>query len=189
MAPDGSSLEIELGRDEGGSGGGPFGDQGTSHSLEPSRTSHGNCVQGCHTAAVPPCDGRRAQDQRLPCLQAEVDQTLPEHPQAKGCVSLPRESPGVLQRYLECDLFGKLEAWDKHSFSLKQQLGGFCCYFCFLLFPPKFILHRNWCCSSEGKRQSWEIFLLRSFFKGQITLEIAERVFFHLEELAVSPGT
>ena len=87
-------------------------------------------------------------------------------------------------------VFGKLEAWDKHSFSLKQQLGDFCCYFCFFLFSPNFILHRNWCCSSEGKKGSLgKFFFLGILSKGQITLEIAERVFFPLEELAASPET
>ena len=107
MAPDGSSLERELGRDEGGGKWwGSLWGPGNLTSLEPSRTSHGNCVQGCHTAAVSPCDRRRAQDQRLPCLQAGSGPDPPMSiPPGQRLCKPARESPGVLQRYLEWDLW------------------------------------------------------------------------------------
>ena len=92
-------------------------------------------------------------------------------------------------------IFGKLEDWDKHSFSLKQQLGNFCCYFFFLFVFPKVHFAQKLVLFIRRKKNSLgKFFFLGILSKGQITLEIAERgllffFFFPLEELAVSPET
>ena len=152
-------------------------------SLEQSRTSHGSCVQGCYTATVLPA--REGELRVRASLPASWQQTRPsyEHPSRPKAVCLPGNRP-VFFSDTSNVVFGKLEDCDKHSFSLKQQLGNFCCYFFFFLFSPNFILPRNWCCSLEEKKNSLgKFFFLGILSKGQITLEIAERglffVFFH----------
>ena len=184
MAPAGSYLKRELGKDEAvGKWWGPFRDQGTS-SLEQSRTSHGNCVQGCYTAIVlPATEGGLRVRASLP---ASWQQTRPsyEHPSRPKAVCLPGNRP-VFFSDTSNVIFGKLEDWDKHSFSLKQQLGNFCCYFFFLFVFPKVHFAQKLVLFIRRKKNSLgKFFFLGILSKGQITLEIAERgllffFFFH----------
>lgn len=108
MAPDGSSLEIELGRrDEGGgSGGVPLGTR-EPHLLEPSRTSIGVSQDATQLPSLPAMEGGLRIRGFLACKLA-VDQTLYEHPPGQGCVSLPGIS--VFSRDTLNVIFGKLEA-------------------------------------------------------------------------------
>ena len=152
-------------------------------SLEQSRTSHGSCVQGCYTATVLPA--REGELRVRASLPASWQQTRPsyEHPSRPKAVCLPGNRP-VFFSDTSNVVFGKLEDCDKHSFSLKQQLGNFCCYFFFLFVFPKVHFAQKLVLFIRRKKNSLgKFFFLGILSKGQITLEIAERglffVFFH----------
>lgn len=131
-------LEIELGRDEGGGSGGVLLGDPRKPSPPPwsRRTSHGNCVQGCHTAAGPLPAMEGGLGSEASCLQAGSgpDPPMSIPPGQRLCKLKPGNHP-VFSRDTLNVIFGKLEAWDKHSFSLKQQLGVFVVIFVSFCFP------------------------------------------------------